>query len=169
MASMSFAIALVNEAVGARRRPVRSARPPGCAGPDPAPPDGRGDPVPGPDRLPVALPARALWDLDGGLGPVAALAGERRLGAGDGAPRGDRPGAPRSRADPLDGDGRRPDREGRPLRADVPPGRWPRWPHDRHEADDPRRDPRLAGRRPRELRSAPRRRGRPRAPARPPR
>ena len=68
----------------------------------------------------MALPARAVRDLDGGLGPVATLALERRLGAGDGAPRGDRPRAPRSRARPLDGDDRCPDREGRPLRPDVP-------------------------------------------------
>jgi len=49
-------------------------QPAGCAGPDPATRDGRGDPVHRPDRLPVALPARALRNLDGGLGPVATLA-----------------------------------------------------------------------------------------------
>jgi putative transposase len=51
----------------------------------------------------VALPARALRDLDRGLGPVAALALEQRLGAGDGAPRGDRPGTSRPRAASVDG------------------------------------------------------------------
>ncbi len=90
--------------VGAARRPRSPA------------PDGRRDALHRPDRLPVALPARALRGLDGGLGSVAARALERCLGAGDGAPRGDRPRAPRSRADPVDGHGRCPDGEGRPLR-----------------------------------------------------
>jgi hypothetical protein len=53
------------------------------AGGHPAPPDGRRDTVHRPDRLPVALPARALRRLDQGLGPVAAVAVERCLGAGD--------------------------------------------------------------------------------------
>lgn len=71
---------------------------------------------------------------------MAALALERRLGEGDGASRRDRPGAPRPRANPLDDHGRRPDREGRPLRPDVPRGRRSGWPDDRHEAHAAGRD-----------------------------
>ena len=68
----------------------------------------------------MALPARALRHLDCSLGPVAALAGEPSVGAGDGAPGCGRLGAPRPEADPVDGHDQRPDREGRPLRTDVP-------------------------------------------------
>jgi hypothetical protein len=68
----------------------------------------------------VALPARAARGVDRGLGPVAALAGQRGLGDGDGPPGGDRPGPPRARAGAVDGHDRRPDREGRSLWADVP-------------------------------------------------
>ena len=50
---------------------------------------------------------------------MAALARERRVGAGDDPSRGDRPRAPRSRADPVHGHGRRADREEWPLRADL--------------------------------------------------
>jgi hypothetical protein len=117
----------------------------------------------------VALPARTLRPLDRGLGAVAALARERRLGAGDEPSRGDRPGAPRSRADPVHGHGRRSDREGRSLRADIPRGGRPGWPDDRHEADAPRRDHGPAPSRLGWLGAAARRGGRPRAPARSPR
>src|SRR5215207_8988256 len=104
----------------------------------------RGTRVAGPARVPVALPAGALRRLDRGPGGVAAPAWRRRLGPGD-APAGPgRPAAPRAGAEPLDGHGRRPEREGRPLRADVPRDRWSRRPDVRHEAEPARRDPRPA-------------------------
>ncbi len=96
----------------------------------PAPGHGRRDAVHLPHRLPVALPARALPHLDRGLGAVAPLAGERGLGARDDAPRRGRADAPRPGALPVDGHGRRPDREGRPLRTDLPRGGWSGWPDD---------------------------------------
>src|SRR5450759_5488176 len=62
----------------------------------------------------------------------------------------------RSGAALLDGHGRCPDGEGRPLRPDVPRGRRPRRPDDRDEAHAVGRDPGSAARRSRGLRSTPR-------------
>src|SRR3989304_3588776 len=62
--------------MGAGGRPVRAARASGRAGPDPAAPDGRGDAVRRPDRLPVAgAPPRG--GKGGRYGPTFHEAGGR--------------------------------------------------------------------------------------------
>ena len=141
-------------AVGARRRPVRSAEPAWGACSDRATVDGRRDALPRPDRLSVALPARALPTMGRRLAAVAALASERGVGQSDGSPPWPDPPPPRPPAAALDGHHRRPDGEGRSLRADLPPGRRPRGPDDRGQADCPRRDPRAARGGPRRVGSA---------------
>ena len=55
----------------------------GKARPLPAPAGGRGDPVPRPHGLPVALPPGGIPALGGGTAAAAALAIERGLGEGD--------------------------------------------------------------------------------------
>ena len=150
------------------RGPVRPGWPTGSAGALRTSADGRGDALHRPDRLPVALPARAVPALGGRLEPVAALARQRGLGPcyDPARPRG--APAARSQRRPFDGHDRRPDGEGRTRWPDVPRGRRTGRLH-RDEADHPDRDPRAAARRPGRFGQAPRRALRPAAPQRPPR
>ena len=100
-----------------------------------------------PGRLPVAATSRPVPRLAGCREPVAAVARQGDLGSGDARARAGDPAPPQPQGRPHDGDDRRPDREGRARRPDLPRGRRTGRLHARGEADDPDRDPRAAARR----------------------
>src|SRR3972149_1032783 len=121
--------------MGAGGRPVRAARASGRAGPDPAAPDGRGDAVRRPDRLPVAATCPSATapgprsGPSGGAGARTACGpGRWRMAVVTRVLHDPEPLPSMVMVDAQTG-------EGRPLWAHVPRGRGPRRPDDRHQAD----------------------------------